>query len=91
MRSAAIDYALGLRALADRDYARAAEKFAAAQEQPGAPRLTLHHRIYAHAMAGQQEEVIRLLSTMDHSEQSDEAVRRFMQFIAIRFGLPYRQ
>jgi hypothetical protein len=87
MRSAALSHALGVRALAERDFARAAERFADAQGQPGAPPEAFHYRVYALAMAGRLEEARRLLMAAAGSAPSTDAERWFLEFLAKRFGV----
>ena len=83
---------LGLRALADRDFAGASEYMGRAVEaSPGSPALH-YFRLYALCMAGRTEEAERLVRQANRWRAPDGGDRQFWSWMRRTFGLsaPYR-
>jgi hypothetical protein len=83
----AIEYGLGLSALAGRDFDAASRRFARALELGPPARSTLELRIYALCMAGRLEQAKTLAERLARARRLDETDRAFLAFLARRFGV----
>lgn len=83
----ALDYESGALALAQRDFARAAERFGRAEKRRGAKRDFLYYRIYALCMDGRIEEAEAAAAASGLSEARGGQDRKVWSFLEESFGL----
>jgi hypothetical protein len=81
------DALLGFRALADREFGAAAERFAAAMEDRPRNRKLLELRIYALSMAGRPDEAKGLAREAAAWLPRDDRARWYREWMKVTFGL----
>jgi hypothetical protein len=86
-RGSALDFESGARALAQRDFARAAERFRRAERQRGARRDALYYRIYALCMDGRIDEAKAAAADSGLSEGREGGDREVWRFLSQSFDL----
>ena len=86
-RSAALDYELGIGALADRNFPGAADRFRKAAARGARQRTALYYRLYALCLAGRLDEARELADRSGLTNGERPTDRAMWRFLTERFAL----